>query len=79
MSKSKLHAGVALIEVRDPLMLTEIENDPVLRPFLGERVSDVCVAVQPQAVPEVMERLQALGHMPRLQDDADDTLEASAS
>lgn len=79
MTQTKLHCGVALIEVRDPMTLTEIENDPGLRPFLGQRISDTCVAVQPQAVAEVMERLQALGHMPRLEDHAPGQLEASAS
>jgi hypothetical protein len=33
---------------------------------LGERLSDTCVAVQPQAAPEVVQRLRALGHMPRV-------------
>ncbi len=62
----KLHSGVSLIEVSDPLVLTEIENDPTLRPFLGQRLSDKCVAVQPEAVPQVVRRLQSLGHMPRM-------------
>lgn len=66
MAKRKAHMGVALVEVSDPLLLTEIENDATLRAFVGERVSDCCVAVQPQAVEEVVKRLQALGHMPRV-------------
>lgn len=60
------HSGVALIEVRDPFLLTEIENDSALQPFLGERLSDRCIAVQPQAVPEIMRRLHAMGHMPSM-------------
>lgn len=64
MAKTKLHDGVALIETSDPLLLTEIENDPLLRLYLGERLSDRCIAVDPQAVPEIMRRLQAMGHMP---------------
>ena len=64
MNKTKLHEGVALIEVSDPLLLTEIENDPVIRPYLGERISDCCVPVMPHAVAEVQRRLQALGHLP---------------
>jgi len=64
----KLHHGIALIEVADPLVVTEIENDAVLQPFLGERLSDSCIAVQPQAVPDVVRRLQSLGHLPRVHD-----------
>jgi len=66
MGKRKLHRGIAIIEVSDPYVLTEIESDEALQTFLGERLSDCCVAVQPQAVPEVVKRLQALGHMPRV-------------
>ena len=66
MGKRKLHHGVAIIEVNDPLVLTEIESDNALSAFLGDRLSDCCIAVQPQAVPEVVKRLQALGHMPRV-------------
>jgi len=66
MGKRKLHHGVAIIEVNDPLVLTEIESDNALSAFLGERLSDCCIAVQPQAVPEIVKRLQALGHMPRV-------------
>jgi len=66
MVKRKAHMGVALIEVSDPFLLTEIENDATLRAFVGERISDRCVAVQPQAVEDVVRRLQALGHMPRV-------------
>ncbi len=66
MAKTKLHEGVTLIEVADPLLLTEMENDPVIRPFLGERLSDRCVAVMSQGLVEVQRRLQALNHMPTL-------------
>jgi hypothetical protein len=68
MKRRKLHSGIALIEVNDPLVLTEIENDATIQVFLGQRLSDRCVAVQPQAVSEVIRRLQALGHMPRVID-----------
>lgn len=68
MSLYKLHNGVALIEVRDSLLLTEIESDPTLQPFLGQRLSDRCIAVQPESVPHVVRRLQVLGHMPRVLD-----------
>ncbi|HOJ32068.1 MAG TPA: hypothetical protein PKY35_12620 [Candidatus Hydrogenedentes bacterium] len=64
MNKTKLHEGIALIEVSDPLLLTEIENDPVIRPYLGDRISDCCVPVMPHAVAEVQRRLQAMGHLP---------------
>lgn len=64
----KLHSGVALIEVSDPLVLTEIENDSSLLPFLGQRLSERCVAVQPEAVQQVVRRLQSLGHLPRVVD-----------
>lgn len=63
---AKLHSGIAIIEVNDPLVLTEVENDSQIQPFLGEKLSDTCIAVQPQAVPEVAKRLQQLGHMPRI-------------
>lgn len=66
MKQLKLHDGIAIIEVTDPLILTEIESDAGLRPFLGEQLSDTCVAVQPQAIQEVTRRLQALGHLPRV-------------
>jgi len=66
MAVVKVHEGVALIEVLDPLVLTEIENDLALEPFLGERLSERCIAVQPQAIPEVVRRLQSLGHLPRV-------------
>lgn len=66
MKQLKLHDGIAIIEVADPLILTEMESDAGLRPFLGERLSDTCVAVQPQAIQEVTRRLQALGHLPRV-------------
>jgi hypothetical protein len=59
---------VALIEVSDPLVLMEIENDSSLQPFLGQRLSELCVVVQPEAVPQVVRRLQGLGHMPRVVD-----------
>ncbi len=62
----KLHRGVALIEVSDPMVLTEIENDSQIQPFLGERITDTCIPVQPQAVQELVKRLQLLGHMPRI-------------
>ena len=68
MKGPKLHDGVALIEVADPLVLTEIESDAILQPFLGERLSDSCIAVQPQAVPDIVRRLQSLGHLPRVHD-----------
>ena len=68
MNELKLHERLAIIEVVDPLILTEIESDTDLHPFLGERLSDRCIAVQPQAVPEVTKRLRALGHMPRVLD-----------
>lgn len=68
MNQRKLHSGVSLIEVADSLILTEIENDAVLQPLLGERLSDTCIAIQPQAVPEVVRRLQSLGHMPMVID-----------
>ncbi len=63
---TKLHLGIALIEVNDPLVLTEIESDNALRALLGDQISDRCIAVQPQAVPDVVARLKALGHMPRV-------------
>jgi hypothetical protein len=66
MNTLKLHSGIAIIEVNDPLVLTEIENDPTLQPYLGQRLSDRCVAVLPDAVPQVVRRLQLLGHMPRV-------------
>ena len=66
MEQLKLHDGVAIIEVTDPLILTEIESDAGLRPFLGERLSDLCITVQPQAIQEVTKRLQSLGHLPRV-------------
>lgn len=66
MNKTKLHEGVALIEVSDPLLLVEIESDPIIKPYLGERISDCCVAVLPHAVGEVQRRLQAMGHLPTL-------------
>lgn len=64
VKRRKLHQGIALIEVRDPMVLTEIESDSALQPFLGERLTDTCIAVQPQAVTDVLRRLQALGHLP---------------
>lgn len=66
MELVKVHDGVALIEVNDPLILTEIESDAGLQPFLGERLSDRWIAVQPQAIPEVVRRLQSLGHLPKV-------------
>jgi hypothetical protein len=66
MAGVKVHEGVALIEVIDPLVLTEIESDLALEPFLGARLSERCIAVQPQALPEVVRRLQSLGHLPRV-------------
>ena len=68
MQPYKLHINVALIEVADELVLTEIENDAFLQPFLGERVSSRCVIVQAQAIPDIVRRLQALGHMPQIED-----------
>ena len=66
MGLVKVHDGVALIEVNDPLVLTEIESDTALQPFLGERLSDQWIAVQSQAIPEVVRRLQSLGHLPKV-------------
>lgn len=66
MKDLKVHLGVALIEVNDPVLLAEIENDGALRAVIGERLSDYCIVVQPAAVQEVVKRLRALGHMPRL-------------
>lgn len=68
MLRRKLHRGIALIEVTDPLILTEMESDTVLRRYLGDRLSDTCVAVQAQAVSEVVRRLESMGHMPRVVD-----------
>jgi hypothetical protein len=62
----KLHKGVAIIEVSDPFVLTEIESDAAIQRFLGERLSDRSIVVQPQAVGEVVRRLQSLGHLPRV-------------
>jgi hypothetical protein len=66
MQTRKLHRGTAVIEVTDPLLLTEIESDAALQPFLGERLSERHIAVQNQAAGEVVQRLQSLGHMPRV-------------
>jgi hypothetical protein len=66
VNQRKLHSGVALIEVSDPLVLTEIESDTSLQPYLGQRLSERCVAVQPEAIPQIVRRLQGLGHMPRV-------------
>lgn len=66
MPETKLHRGVALIEVNDPVILAEIESDTALQPFLGQRLSDCCIAVEPQSVADVVRRLQAMGHMPRV-------------
>jgi len=66
MTQLKLHDGIAIIEVTDSLILTEMESDAGLRPFLGERLSDTCISVQPQAIQEVTKRLQSLGHLPRV-------------
>ena len=66
MENLKLHTGVALIEVTDPLLLEEMQNDAVLEPYLGDRLSDTCIVVQAQGVTEVVKRLQSLGHMPRV-------------
>ncbi len=68
MQQHKQHRNVALIEVADEMVLTEIENDSFLQPFLGERVSPHCVIVQAQAIPDIVRRLQALGHMPQIED-----------
>ena len=68
MNQVKLHDGIAIIEVTDPLILTEIESDAGLQPFLGDRLSDSCITVQPQAIQEVTRRLQSLGHMPRVRE-----------
>ena len=65
-SKPKIHKGIALLEVQDPLVLEEIQRDPTLKAFLGERLSERCIAVQPQAVEDVVKRLQALGQMPKV-------------
>lgn len=66
MRRRKLHRDIAIIEVSDPLLITEIASDGFLQAFLGERLSDTCIAVQAQAVAEVVQRLQSLGHMPRV-------------
>lgn len=66
MNGLKLHKGTALVEVSDPLLLTEIENDAVLKPYVGARISPRHLAVDPRAVAEVTNRLKALGHMPRV-------------
>ncbi|GMU93638.1 MAG: hypothetical protein AMXMBFR4_26960 [Candidatus Hydrogenedentota bacterium] len=66
MKPVKLHDGIAIIEVSDPILLTEIESDSTLLPYLGERLSECCIAVQPQAVQDVVRRLQTLGHMPKV-------------
>jgi hypothetical protein len=66
VSKAKIHKGIALLEVQDPLILEEIQRDPALKAFLGDRLSGHWIAVQPQAVEDVVKRLQALGHMPRV-------------
>ena len=66
MEQLKLHDGIAIIEVNDPLILTEIESDAGLRPFLGDRLSDRCISVQPHAIQEITRRLQSLGHLPRV-------------
>jgi len=66
MRGTKLHRGVALIEVRESHLLAEIESDPVLSPFLGDKISSRCIAVQPQALSEVLRRLRAIGHLPQL-------------
>jgi len=68
MKPYKLHEGVAIIEVTDSLLLTEIESDPGLQPFLGDRLSDTCISVQPQAIQEVTRRLLSLGHLPRVRE-----------
>ncbi len=68
MNRPKLHEGVALIEVDEPLMLTEIESDASLAVHLGERLSQHCVAVRPEGISDIVKRLQALGHMPRVTD-----------
>lgn len=66
MKKPKCHEAIALIEVSDPLVLTEIENDSQMQAYLGDRLDERWVAVQPQAVPEILKRLKALGHLPKV-------------
>ena len=66
MPQTKLHSGIALIEVSEPMILAEIESDSALQPYLGERLSDTCIAVEPQSVQDVVRRLQSMGHMPRV-------------
>lgn len=66
IGRRKVHKRIALLEVRDPLIIEEIERDPGLQTFLGARLSERCIAVQPQAVEDVVKRLLALGHMPRV-------------
>jgi len=68
MNRPKIHDGVALIEVDDPMMLAEITSDASLAGHLGECLSDRCVVVHPNGVSEVVKRLQSLGHMPRVID-----------
>ncbi|HRI87280.1 MAG TPA: hypothetical protein PLJ47_18025 [Candidatus Hydrogenedentes bacterium] len=68
MKRYKVHEGIAIIEVTDPLILMEIESDQGLQPFLGDRLSSTCIAVQPQAIQEVTRRLQSLGHLPRIRE-----------
>ena len=75
MTNVKLHTGIALIEVKDPVLLAEIENDPFLSRFIGEALSETCLVVQPQAIPEVVERLRVLGHMPRVVEGTRDLIE----
>ena len=58
-NRVKLHRGVAVIEVDDPLLLTEIENDAMLQPILGDRLSDRCIVVQAQSINDAVRRLQA--------------------
>ncbi len=66
MKRRKLHSGVALVHVNDPMVLAEIESDASLQPYLGQRLSDTCVAVEPHAVPDISRRLQSLGQLPRV-------------
>jgi hypothetical protein len=66
MKKTKVHRGVGVVYVTDPMLLTEMENDSALQPFLGERLGELSIAVQSQAIPDVVRRLRAMGHMPRV-------------
>lgn len=65
--KPILHENLALIEVKESIVLDALIADPEAGIYVATRLDDRRALVVPQYVDALVERLMAMGHTPMMQ------------